>query len=75
MLLFNFTHPGAIRSDEYNRACIQVEERGYRVSAGSWEDHDRGSYCVFSVETWGPTTYNAPKACFTGRINPPRGGA
>ena len=71
MPLFHFTHADLTRSNEYNRACIQMEERGYRVSAGSWEDRERGTYCVFSVETWGPTTYNAPKVCLTGAINPP----
>jgi len=41
-----------------------VAARGFRVSAGSWED-DTHVY-AFSVESYGPATYGHPKctACW-----------
>jgi len=38
----------------------RLTDRGYRPSAGCWEDDE--TICVFSVTTYGPATYNHPCA-------------
>ena len=38
----------------------RLADRGYRPSAGCWEDEE--TICVFSSQTHGPETYNHPCA-------------
>lgn len=55
-------------SGAYLRAVAEIKEQGKRVSCGSWEDTDSGTFCVFSIETCGPATYNSPEVCITGKM-------
>lgn len=63
--MFKAHHQNHDPSPEYQEACRQVLAAGFRISSGSWEDGP--SYCVSSIETWGPATYNSPRMIVNGR--------
>jgi hypothetical protein len=43
-----------------NEANARIEAAGYHASSAGWEDENTVN--AFSVETFGPATYNHPRA-------------